>query len=545
MNDLTSNERQDHQTNGGADLVLPRKFLRTCRRQMRKSKVVDSTGAELNGAGLLTRALILRRLLRREVLATDEQKVGLLLPPSVAAVVANAALAIDRRVSVNLNYTLAPDVIEDCIAQCGVRHVLTSRRFIEKLGLKIDAEMVFMEDFRSRVSWTDKLISAATAWLAPACVLERRLGLTEIDADDLLTIIFTSGSTGRPKGVMLTHRNIGSNVAAFNRIIHLAESDALLGILPLFHAFGYTVTLWAPLALPPRGIYHFNPLEAREVGKLCRRHRATIMVATPTFLRSYIRRCEPDDFAGMEVVVTGAEKLPVDLADAFEERFNIRPVEGYGITETSPVISANIPANRALGDPGDWAKEGSVGRPLPGVAVKVVDLETGEDLGANRSGMLLVKGPNVMKGYYDQPSLTAKVIRDGWYTTGDVAEIDPQGFIKITGRINRFSKIGGEMVPHIRVEEAIARILDLDEEELKVVITSAPDAKKGERLVVLYTDIGRSPEEICRALGEGGLPPLWIPSPDNFCHVKFIPVLGTGKLDLKRIKDTAMEELSK
>ena len=233
-----------------------------------------------------------------------------------------------------------------------------------------------------------------------------------------------------------------------------------------------------------------------------------------------------------------------EVADAFERRFNIRPLEGYGITETSPVVSANIPPSRALGDPSDWAKEGSVGRPLPGVAVKVVDLDSGKDLGANRSGMLLIKGPNVMKGYHGQPRLTDEVIRDGWYTTGDVAEIDERGFIKITGRINRFSKIGGEMVPHIRVEEAIARILEADEEELKVVVTAIPDPKKGERLVVLYTDLGRRPEEICQALRAGDLPPLWIPAPDNFRQVEFIPVLGTGKLDLKRIKDTALEIFS-
>lgn len=527
------------------DLVLPRMFIRNCRRQMRVSKVADSTGAELTGAALLTRTLILRRLLLREVLSHDERNVGLLLPPSVAAVVANAALAIDRRVSVNLNYTLAPETIEYCIEQCGIRHVLTSRRFMEKTGLKISADLVYMEDFKDKVTLTDKLSAAVTARFMPIGTLERRLGLTEIAPEDLLTIIFTSGSTGLPKGVMLSHRNIGSNIDSFNQIIHLSGSDVLVGILPMFHAFGYTVTLWAPLALPPKGIYHFNPLEARAVGKLCREHGATIMVATPTFLRSYIRRCEPDDFASMEVLVTGAEKLPADLADAFEKRFNIRPLEGYGITETSPVISANIPANRTLGEPCDWAKEGSVGRPLPGVAVKVVDLDTGKDLGTNRSGMLLVKGPNVMKGYHEQPQLTADVIHDGWYTTGDVAEIDERGFIKITGRINRFSKIGGEMVPHIRVEEAIARILETDEQELRVVVTSAPDPKKGERLVILYTDLGRTPEKICQALRAGDLPPLWIPSPDNFRQVKFIPILGTGKLDLKRIKDTALEEFSR
>ena len=404
--------------------------------------------------------------------------------------------------------------------------------------------MIYLEDLLGKVTLGDKLRAAAAAWLAPVAWLERRLGLTEVGDDDLLTIIFTSGSTGRPKGVMLTHRNIGSNVGAIDAIIRLGESDVLLGVLPFFHSFGYTVTLWTILTLPPKGVYHFSPLEAREVGKLCRQHGATIMITTPTFVRSYLRRCEPEDFAKLEVVVTGAEKLLPEVADAFEQKFGVRPVEGYGATELSPVVSSNIPPARAIGRQQRGIKAGTVGQPLPGITAKVVDLETGADLGPNRSGMLLVTGPNVMKGYYGRPDLTAEVIREGWYVTGDVAMIDDEGFITITGRISRFSKLAGEMVPHIRVEEAIAEVLKLDEDDLKIVVTSVPDPKKGERLVVLYTELAQTPEQICRALAAGVLPPLWIPSPDSFRRVDAIPVLGTGKLDLKRVKDVALAEFA-
>jgi acyl-[acyl-carrier-protein]-phospholipid O-acyltransferase/long-chain-fatty-acid--[acyl-carrier-protein] ligase len=526
------------------EMVLPRTFIRQCRRAMFRKKLADSSGAELSGGSLLTRTLALRRFLAREILAPDERNVGVLMPPSVAAVAVNAALALDRRVAVNLNYTLAAELIDDCTSQCGVRHVLTSRRVMEKLGLKISAELVYLEDLRDRITRTDKLLSAVAAWFMPTSCLERRLGLNEIAPDDLLTIIFTSGSTGRPKGVMLSHDNIGSNISAFDRIVHLRTDDVLLGILPMFHSFGYTVTLWAPLTLPPMGIYHFNPLEAREVGKLCRRHGATIMVATPTFLRSYLRRCEPEDFIRLNTLITGAERLSPELADAFQQRFGIRPLEGYGVTETSPVVSVNIPPSRALDGSNAGVREGTVGRPLPGVEVKVVDLDTGEELAPGRSGMLLVKGPNVMRGYYGRPELTAEVLRDGWYTTGDVATIDADGFITITGRISRFSKIGGEMVPHVRVEEAVANVLDLDEDDLRIAVASVPDMKKGERLVVLYTDLGRGPEEICKALAAQGLPPLWIPSPDSFRRVESIPLLGTGKLDLKRLKELAEKEFA-
>jgi len=520
---------------------LLKRFLRTCRSQRGKLKVADSTGVELTGGELLARTLVMRRLLRREVLNNEEEHVGLLLPPSVAAVVANAALALDRRVAVNLNYTLSADVLNECLVRCGIRHVVTSRRILEKCNLRFDAETVLLEDLRSKVRRRDKL-AALAASLMPLRLLERRFRVADIGPDDLLTIIFTSGSTGRPKGVMLSFGNIGSNVAAFDRVVHLKEKDVLLGILPIFHSFGYTVTLWTVLTMPPAGIYHFNPLEAYEVGKLSRRYGATIMVATPTFLRSYVRRCAPEDFAHLEVVITGAEKLPRELADAFEQRFGVRPVEGYGLTETSPVVSSNIPPGRAAGEKPWGCKEGTVGRPLPGISAKVVDLETGAELAPGRSGMLLVKGPNVMLGYYGQPELTAEVIRDGWYTTGDVAVMDEEGFITITGRLSRFSKIGGEMVPHIRVEEAIAEVLGLDVDEPKLAVLGLPDPKKGERLVVLYTELSRSPAEICRLLAGAGLPPLWLPDPANFYHVESLPLLGTGKLDLKRAKELAQSQ---
>ncbi|MGW8257735.1 MAG: AMP-binding protein [Thermoguttaceae bacterium] len=520
---------------------MPRKFLRMCRAHMRKIKVADSLGTELTGSGLLMRCLALRRLLRRGVLASDEQFVGLLLPPSVGAVAANAALTLDRRVAVNLNYTVSAEVMNHCISQCAMRHVITSRRMLEKFNFQIDAEYVFLEDFAEKITIFDKIICLAVAWLIPVFLLERLLGLTGIKPDDLLTLIFTSGTTGRPKGVMLTQNNVGSNVEAINQIIHLSETDVLVGVLPFFHSFGYTVTLWTVLTLAPKGIYHFSPLEAREVGKLCRRHGATIMIGTPTFLRSYLRRCELEDFAKMEVVVAGAEKMPIQLVDEFEKKFKVRPFEGYGCTELSPVVSVNMPSGRGKEAKFAGIKEGTVGRALPGIEAKIIDLESNAELGVNRSGMLLIKGPNVMKGYFGRPDLTAEVLRDGWYVTGDVAEIDEQGFIRITGRISRFSKLGGEMVPHIRVEEAINHLSHFSDDELHAVVTAVPDEKKGERLVVLHTGLPEAPAEVCRKLADAGLPALWIPSAQSFRQVEALPVLGTGKLDLKRIKDMAAE----
>ena len=522
-------------------LLPPRAFLRAARRWRRKSKVADSTGVDLTGGTLLLRTLVLRRLLLRHVWGPEEKFVGILLPPSVAAVVANAATSLAGRVAVNLNYTASAEILNHCLRQAGIRHVLTSRRFLEKMPLKLDAEMVPLEDFKDRATLWDKAVGAFEAFACPLSALERRLGLDRLKSEDLLTVIFTSGSTGQPKGVLLSCGNIGSNIQAINEAVQLTPDDVLCGILPFFHSLGFTVTLWAPLALDIKVAYHFSPLEAQAVGKLCDQHRVTILLSTPTFLRSYLKRIAPEHFAALEVVVAGAERLPGDLSDAFEQKYGVRPVEGYGTTELSPLVSVNIPPNRSVGRDNSGVKEGSVGRPVPGVEAKVVHPETGAALPVGEAGLLLIRGPNVMQGYLGQPELTARVMRDGWYVTGDMARIDADGFITITGRQSRFSKIGGEMVPHGRVEELIQQILAPDGQHVAAAVTAVPDERKGERLLVLHTPSDKSPAQVTRELAAAGLPNLWIPAEDCFFTVEAIPVLGTGKLDLQGIKTLATD----
>jgi 1-acyl-sn-glycerol-3-phosphate acyltransferase len=532
----------------------PVSFIRQCKRRKRKLKAADSTGAELSGGNLLLRTLVLRRLLRRHVLADDEQYVGVLVPPTVPALATNMALSLDRRVAVNLNYTVTSDVMNYCIKEAGIRHVLTSKKFMDKMNFKLDCEVVYLEDLRDKPTTTDKLVAALQAFVTPAGMLARSFGLHKIAPDDVLTVIFTSGSTGTPKGVMLTHANVASNVQAVDQVIHLKPQDVLIGILPYFHSLGYTITMWGAMGLDIAGIYHFSPLDGKQIGKLCEKHKGTLLLSAPTFLRTFLKRTSKEEFATLDTVVTGAEKLPPELADAFEEKFGVRPVEGYGTTELSPLVAVNIPPSRTANFQAD-CKEGTVGRPVPGVSAKVLDLDDGRELGADQPGMLWIRGPNVMKGYLNRPEATAEVIQDGWYKTGDVALIDEDGFIKITGRMSRFSKIGGEMVPHLKVEEELSKALSnskgdaegaeaaAGEDKVKLAVTSLPHPTKGERLVVVHVKLDKTPDELRKALTEAGLPNIFIPAADSFIEVEELPLLGSGKFDLKRIQEIARERL--
>ncbi|MBL8890213.1 MAG: MFS transporter [Planctomycetaceae bacterium] len=514
-------------------------FIRQCKSRGSRLKIADSMGQKMTGTEVLMRTVILCRLLKQHVLSPDETHVGLLIPPAAGAVLANAALALDGRTSVNLNYSATAEVMNQCIRQAGVKHVLTTRKIVEKLNVQLEAPFVFLDDLREKVGLWDKLAGALAAYLKSANGLVREYKIKERSLDEVLTVIFTSGSTGLPKGVMLTSRNIACVIEGVNDAVVLNSSDVILGVLPFFHSFGFAVPLWTVLGTDIAGVYHFNPLDAPQIGKLCQQYKATILLATPTFLRSYMKRVSKEDFATLDVVVAGAEKLPTELSDAFETKYGVRPVEGYGTTELAPLVSVNQPAHRVATGKKAKVREGSVGAPVVHVRVKTLDLDTGKETGVGEPGMLWVAGPNVMKGYMKRPDLTAESIVDGWYNTGDVAYVDSDGFIHITGRLSRFSKIGGEMVPHILIEQKLNEIVCEEKGDMKCAVSSVPDEKKGERLIVLHTAFAMSVDDLRDKLIKSGLPSLYVPSGNSFFQVDELPMLGSGKLDLKQLKDTA------
>ena len=535
-------------TNGQSEMVPHKMFVRRCKSAGDRQKVVDSSGKSLSGTRLLAGTVALKRVLNRGVLAADEEMVGVLVPPSVGGALINTALSLDHRVAVNLNYTLSPDVMNFCISECGIKTVVTSRAFMEKRPFEPDdAKLVYLEDLAQQVSFFDKLVGGYQAKFCSPEKLDRIHDLNSIQPDDLLTIIFTSGSTGNPKGVKLSNRNVSSNIGAVNELFHITEKDVILGVLPFFHSFGYTGTLWLTMSLEASSVYHFNPLDSRTVGTLSDEHDVSIILATPTFLRSYMRRCTPEQMHHLDLVIVGAEKLPKDLAEQFKEKFGVEPTEGYGTTELSPVASMNVPDHRASegADPG--TRLGTVGKVAPGSEIKVVDPDSRADLGLDTEGLLVYRGPNVMVGYLNNDEATAEKIRDGWYDTGDMGVIDEEGFITITGRMSRFSKIGGEMVPHIKIEQELERLIEGEDEDpmIQVAVTAVPDARKGERLIVLHRPLGdKTIDGLLQSLSDLGLPNIWIPSSDSFLEVEEIPLLGTGKMDLKAVQQVATDNFT-
>ena len=525
-------------------LIPIRQVLRACRAGLNERKFADSTGTELTGGKTLMTILVMRKVLRR-ILANNEQNVGVLMPTSAYGVLANLTLALDCRTAVNLNYTFHIDTINYCIKQAEINHVLTSRKVLDRFPdlQKLDVELIVMEDLRAKVKWYDKVAGVLDAYITPLICFEWVFGITKIKPDDVLTIIFTSGSTGTPKGAMLTHRNIAENVDAFFKHLNLQKTDVILGALPLFHSFGYTTSFWLPAMTYVQGVYHFSPLEPKKIAEVAQKYKCTALPTTPTFLRTYLKNSQKEDYETVYTVICGAEKLPTDLIDAWDAKFGVRPAEGYGTTELSPVVAVNVSQGRRE-DYQAYLREGTIGRPLYNLQARIVQLETGEVLPLDTSGMLQIKGPSVMKGYYKDPEKTAEVLKDGWYTTGDIATIDKDGFIKIVGRESRISKIGGEMVPHILIEDEVTKIISArlsgeSEGETLVAVSSVPDERRGERLIVLYRQLPTSAEEVCKLLQQAGLPNLWIPSPRDFYQVESIPILGTGKLDLRAVKALA------
>jgi acyl-[acyl-carrier-protein]-phospholipid O-acyltransferase / long-chain-fatty-acid--[acyl-carrier-protein] ligase len=522
------------------DESLGRQFVRTAKHEWWSFAMADAMAKKpLTFGRVLISTLLLSRWARRRL--PDQSMVALLLPASVGGALANIGLSLAGRVPVNLNFTAGRESMEHAIERCGIKTVLTSRLFLTKAGIEPFEGMVFLEDVIKDIPRGEKLRVALSAFLLPSWILNR-LYVEASSADKVATVIFSSGSTGTPKGVMLTHRNILSNVDSIRQVYDLSSADVLIGVLPFFHSFGFTGTVWLPAVSGFGVVFHANPMDAKTIGELAERYRATMIISTPTFCASYIRKCEPEQFKHLRYAIVGAEKLREPVAAGFKAKFGLDLLEGYGCTEMSPVVAANVPDVEDGHERQRGTSVGTVGHPLPGVAVKVVDPSTGEGPLFGREGLLLVKGPNRMLGYLGEPEKTSEALRDGWYVTGDIAVVDDAGFVKITDRLARFSKIAGEMVPHMKIEEQIQALID---DDCTTVVTSVPDESKGERLVAFYTDRDITPAALWDRLGATDLPRLWLPKREDLHPLDAIPTLGTGKTDLRAVRELALRRTTK
>lgn len=516
-------------------------FVKRVRRAPWRHCLGDSQGKKLSRGASLAGAVVMARRLRPRW--TDQQNVGVMLPPSIAGAIVAFAASLSGRTSVSLNFTVGSAAMESAVRQSGLKSVVTSRAFLERLPEEMlkglaGVELILLEDLMEGVSLFERLGGMARALLLPMGMLEKACGAKRrVTRDDVAAILFSSGSTGEPKGIVLTHKNLQGNCDAIAQVLPADASDKLVGVLPMFHSFG-NLALWYSVGQGAGMVFHPNPLEAAAVGHLVAMHGATILIATPTFLQLYNRRCEPGQFGSLRLVLTGAEKLTDELADAFAERFGLRPIQGYGATECSPAIAVCAPGYRAPGFYQAGSRRGSVGRPVPGVTVKIVDPETHEPMPIGESGMILVRGANVMQGYLGRDDLTEKAMHDGCYITGDIGYVDADGFLFLTDRLSRFSKIGGEMVPHGAIEDHLQSCTA--KHDRVFAVCGIPDERKGERLAVLTTLPPEALPEVLEKMSKLGLPALFMPRNNQFVHVAELPLLGTGKLDLRKVKEVAI-----
>src|SRR6201997_3778429 len=442
------------------DRHLAEECVRGLKHRRFATAVIDGIDhSQLSRAKLLGASAALSRYLRKEF---SDERIAIVLPASKGSMLANLAVTLANKVPVDLNFTMGRAANESCCKRANLRVAISATQFMERLKdfpwpekiLKLDELMPRMK--RQIIFWW--IISA----LAPARLLLGLLQIPKKGGHTEAVLLFTSGTTGEPKGVVVSHRNVVGNVSQFRQLLDAKKTDAILASLPFFHTFGSTVTLWYPLIEGVRIVTYPNPLDAAKCAALIDQYKLTFLLLTPTFLRLYLRKAEPEQLKTLRLIITGAEKLPLDLAAHFEERFHKKVYEGYGLTETAPVVSVNLP-NPEAPKPGEHVQPssrlGSVGRLAPGIAAEIREPETDQKLSLYDSGMLWLRGVNIFEGYLHDRKRTAEILRDGWLKTGDVGRFDEDGFLYIEGRLSRFSKIGGEMVPHETIEQKIITAL--------------------------------------------------------------------------------------
>ena len=526
---------------------LTHHWLESAKSDLFKECVADAQGTELNNVKFIAAVLSFARVLKTKL--RGQRHVGVLLPSSAAGAIVNMALFVLGKVPVNLNYTLSAESMQKALAKAQIDTVLSSAKFLDKLTAKgfdfnaiLADKLLFAEDIAKGLNKTAKTHAFLTALFAPQWWIKLRY-FADVKLDDTATILFSSGSEGDPKGIELSHKNLLTNIKQVSELLNFRRDDVILNSLPIFHSFGLTVTTLLPLCEGVKMVSVADPTDGAAIGKMSAKHGVSILFGTSTFFRLYTRnkKLHPLMFQNVRIVIAGAEKLKPDVKDAFRLKFGLEIHEGYGTTETAPVAAVNVPNILEKDSLKEltFTKEGTVGLPLPGTIIKIVDPDTLNELKTGEDGLILIGGGQVMKGYLDDPEKTAEVIAelDGvrYYKTGDKGHIDEHGFVTIVDRYSRFAKIGGEMISLGAVEANLSQAIG---EDALFVATAVNDDKKGESVVLLVkSELPLS--DIQQRIKALNIPPIMLPS--EIFLVDEIPLLGSGKIDFKRAKLLATE----
>ena len=526
---------------------LTHHWLESAKSDLFKECIADAQGTELNNVKFIAAVLSFAKVLKTKL--RGQRHVGVLLPSSAAGAIVNMALFVLGKVPVNLNYTLSAESMQKALAKAQIDTVLSSAKFLDKLTAKgfdfnaiLADKLLFAEDIAKGLNKTAKTHAFLTALFAPQWWIKLRY-FAAVKLDDTATILFSSGSEGDPKGIELSHKNLLTNIKQVSELLNFRRDDVILNSLPIFHSFGLTVTTLLPLCEGVKMVSVADPTDGATIGKMSAKHGVSILFGTSTFFRLYTRnkKLHPLMFQNVRIVIAGAEKLKTDVKDAFRLKFGLEIYEGYGTTETAPVAAVNVPNILEKDSLKEltFTKEGTVGLPLPGTIIKIVDPDTLNELKTGEDGLILIGGGQVMKGYLDDPEKTAEVIAelDGvrYYKTGDKGHIDEHGFVTIVDRYSRFAKIGGEMISLGAVEANLSQAIG---EDAVFVATAVNDDKKGESVVLLVkSELTLS--DIQQRIKALNIPPIMLPS--EIFLVDEIPLLGSGKIDFKRAKLLATE----
>lgn len=486
----------------------------------------------LNRGMLLVLALELSNHLR----SIDDQRVGVALPPGAAGVLTNLAIFLTGKTPVNLNFTTGAGAASRSIEKARITTIVSADAVVRKFP-----DFPWTREVFDVGDWIKETSSKKLFLISKFCLLACRNGEKVLEKLPLsmqgpnseATLLFTSGSSGNPKGVSLSHLNLLSNCDQIASAGLFKKKDKVLSNLPLFHSFGFTVATLYPLLHDLVMVCSPSPLDCKSTLRAIENEKVEIVLGTPTFLKGYLRKAHERQLQSIRYVIAGAERTPAGFKDKWELACGCKYLEGYGLTEASPGISFNLP--------GSGSKEGSVGLLLPQIELKTIDPESGVDLPRGSRGVLCFRGPNVFSGYLDEPEANKKTIDpQGWLVTGDLGRLDEDGFLFLSGRLARFSKIGGEMVPHERIEELIAEVLDSNEDVPQCAIVGVEDENKGEKLILLTTQ-ALNPVSLRKALLQKGVSNLWIPK--EIIDIEEVPRLASGKLDIRKLKEIAQQTL--